>query len=773
MILLIIKQESSNKSLNILRRRFKKMNQNDDSIFSLDIGTRTIVGAILEEDENQQLNLKASQVIEHKNRSMLDGQIHNVMEVAEQVKNIKHNLEEECGITLDKVGIAAAGRALKTVKSSHQIDFKSKKEITQEDIRMLEFGAVQNAQQELASHENQNTANGYHFVGYTVLESKLDGIKVESLLGQSGKGIEVDVIATFLPRIVVDSLLTVIREAELEVDHLTLEPIAASQLVVPKQMYNFNLALIDIGAGTSDIAITEDGSIIGYAMVPVAGDEITEAICENYMVDYHHAEKIKRKLKTESEVTITNILDQEEEIPTSDVINKIEATVDELARLISEEIINLNGSQPQAVMCIGGGSLTPLLEEKLAENLDMPEARIGVKEIKNIDQVTGEIEELAGSQAVTPFGIAVSCYQNNNRANFLDVEVNGDLVHLFTLTEPRVADALLAAEIDLKALKAEPGMALSVEVNGELKMIRGTMGEQGRILLNGTEVDIETAISQGDQLVVELGEKGKPAAGKIKDVVPDLPTREVTINDTTVEIKPVYYMDGKKVEAETELEDRAEITYEILQTVGEIAEEILELPTNKIRTKTITYTLNGEQKQYQRQNYKILVNGQPVDLRAEVDEGDELVIKENDAELLTIEDVIEEEDVADRLEIIFNGRQLEVPNLNQKLLKNGQEAAKDDLVGPRDEIEYQAGGIRLNQLLNHINYDISNISAGKLEVRKNGEKINFTEKLADGDEVEINIEASAQEQREQVKKDITETDSLVQLKRKLNKKINN
>ncbi|MBM7556602.1 cell division protein FtsA [Halanaerobacter jeridensis] len=749
------------------------MNQKNDNIFALDIGTRTIVGAILERDEDQQLNLKASQVIEHQNRSMLDGQIHNVMEVAEQVKKIKKNLEEECATTLNKVGIAAAGRALKTVKSSHQIDFKSKKEIKQEDIRMLEFGAVQNAQQELASHENQNTANGYHFVGYTVLESNLDGIKVESLLGQSGKGIEVEVIATFLPRIVVDSLLTVIREAELEVEHLTLEPIAASQLVVPKQMYNFNLALIDIGAGTSDIAITEDGSIIGYAMVPVAGDEITEAICENYMVDYHHAEKIKRQLQTEDAVTMTNILDQEEEIPSSNVIDKIEATVDELARLIGEEIINLNGSQPQAVMCIGGGSLTPLLEEKLAENLDLPQARIGVKDIENIDRVTGEIEELAGSQAVTPFGIAVSCYENMNRANFLDVEVNGDRVHLFTLTEPRVADALLAAEIDLKALKAEPGMALSVEVNGELKMIRGTMGEKGRILLNGEEVDIETTITQGDQLVVELGEQGKAATGEIRDVVPELPTREVTINGTAVEIEPIYYMNGKKVGAETELEDRAEVTYDILQTVGEIIEEILELPTSKIRTKTITYTLNGEEKQYQRQNYQIVLNGEDVDLRAEVDEGDELVIEENEAELLTIADVIEQQDIDNDLEIIFNGRKIEVPNLNQKLLKNGQTATKDDLVGSGDEIEYKAGGIRLNQLLNHINYDISNISAGKLKVKKNGEEINFTEQLIDGDEVELYIENSAQDQREEVKKEINKTDSLVQLKRKLNQKINN
>lgn len=744
------------------------MKEDKESIFALDIGTRTIVGAILEEDKEKKLNLKASEVIEHQERAMLDGQIHNVMDVAQQVKKIKQSLEEETNHTLNKVGIAAAGRALKTVKSSHEIEFKSKKEIKQENIRVLEFGAVQNAQQQLASNETENTANGYHFVGYTVLESNLDGIKVESLLGQSGKKIEVDVIATFLPRIVVDSLLTVIREADLEVDHLTLEPIAAAQLVVPKQMYNFNLALIDIGAGTSDIAITEDGSIMGYAMVPVAGDEITEAICENYMIDYHQAERIKRKLTTESEVTVKNILDQEEEISTDTVIDKIESTVDELARLIEEEVINLNGSQPQVMMCIGGGSLTPLLEEKLAQYLDMPAARIGIKNIENIDRVSGKIEELEGSQAVTPFGIALSCYENKNQANFLDVEVNGDRVHLFTLTEPEVADALLAAEIDLKALQGETGMALSVEVNGELKVIKGTMGQEGRILLNGEEVDIETPISQGDQLVVELGAKGEEATGQIKDVVPDLPTREVEINGTLVEIEPIYYMDGEQVGIEKELEDRAKITYKVLQTVGEIVEEVLELPLNRIKRRTIKYTLNGEQREYQVNNYKILLNDNKTDLRAEVDEGDRLVIEEQAEELLTMGDIIEEEGLQDKLEIIFNGKRVEAPTLNQRLFKNGQQASKADLVEPRDEIEVQEGGIRLNQLLNHINYEFSDLSAGKLRVQKNGENVNFTENLVDGDEVEVQIENNLAEERQKMEEEIAENDSLVQLKEKLN-----
>ena len=55
-----------------------------------------------------------------------------------------------------------------------------------------------------------------------------------------------------------------------------------------------NIALVDVGAGTSDISITRDGSIIAYGMIPYAGDELTEAIVHHYLVDFKTAEQMKR-----------------------------------------------------------------------------------------------------------------------------------------------------------------------------------------------------------------------------------------------------------------------------------------------------------------------------------------------------------------------------------------------------------------------------------------------------------------------------------------------
>ena len=84
-------------------------------------------------------------------------------------------------------------------------------------------------------------------------------------------------LATFLPQEVVESLYTVVQGADMEVYSLTLEPIAAINVAIPEQYRLLNIALVDVGAGTSDIAITKNGSIVAYGMIPMAGDELTEA----------------------------------------------------------------------------------------------------------------------------------------------------------------------------------------------------------------------------------------------------------------------------------------------------------------------------------------------------------------------------------------------------------------------------------------------------------------------------------------------------------------
>src|SRR5690606_2842555 len=109
----------------------------------------------------------------------------------------------------------------------------------------------------------------------------LDHESIGSLIDQQGNIASVEVIATFLPKVVVESLFAAIQRADLSMKALTLEPIAAIQLLVPESMRRLNIALVDVGAGTSDIALTADGTVTAYGMVPIAGDEVTEAISDH------------------------------------------------------------------------------------------------------------------------------------------------------------------------------------------------------------------------------------------------------------------------------------------------------------------------------------------------------------------------------------------------------------------------------------------------------------------------------------------------------------
>src|SRR5699024_6961097 len=205
---------------------------------------------------------------------------------------------------------------------------------------------------------------------------KLDDEIISSLIDQSAEPATVQFIATFLPKVVVQSLLAALKRATLEMEGLTLEPIAAIHVLIPASMRRLNVALIDIGAGTSDIAIANHGTVSAYGMVPVAGDEITEAISDTYLLDFKEAELAKQQAVNDGKTTINDILGFDSEITLEELTQNIDEKINGLTSLLGEKILQLNAKAPQAVMLIGGGSLTPKLPEKLAQYLQLPNNRV-------------------------------------------------------------------------------------------------------------------------------------------------------------------------------------------------------------------------------------------------------------------------------------------------------------------------------------------------------------------------------------------------------------
>ena len=376
-------------------------------VFGLDIGTRSIVGTVGYKEDNRFV-VVAQRVREHETRAMLDGQIHDIGKVSETIRQVKEELEEAIGRKLTDVCIAAAGRVLRTVNSHVEYPFGSDKEIVSEDIYALTSSAVEKAYEEFLKQQTEEDMK-FYCVGYSVVRFYLNGYPMGNLEGHKARTIGVDLIATFLPEDVVDGLYRAVELAGLEVANMTLEPIAAIQVAIPERFRMLNIALIDVGAGTSDISITNDGCIIAYGMIPLAGDELTELIVQHYLVDFQTAERIKLASTTGEMITYKDIMMIEHSIPAKEVWELIEPVTDKMTTAVAEKIKELNGGQTvSATFVVGGGGKIHGYTEMLADKLGLPQERVALRGEEVLQEVTFEQPDIEKDPLiVTPIGICL------------------------------------------------------------------------------------------------------------------------------------------------------------------------------------------------------------------------------------------------------------------------------------------------------------------------------------------------------------------------------
>ena len=689
----------------------------ENYVFALDIGTRSVVGVVLQETAKG-LEIVAAEQMEHPGRAMIDGQIHDILQVAKTIKIVKEKIETKIGQKLGQVAVAAAGRALRTVRLKVNTDIADYLEIHRDDILRLELQAVQEAQNRLTDDKQDRLEEmlNYHCVGYSIVCYELDGFKIGNLYSQKGKNMGVEVIATFLPRVVVDSLFAALNRVDLEITSLTLEPIAAIAVVVPPSMRQLNIALVDVGAGTSDIAITDDGSIVGYGMVPMAGDEITEKLSQHYLVDFNQAELIKRSIQNSEEVNFTDVLGMEHTAAKADLLEVISEAVQSLTMQIGEKIVELNGRTPQAVICIGGGSLTPLLKDMLAENLGLSKQRVAIRGREAIAEVFGA-QELVGPEAVTPIGIAVASYEHKG-LGFARVMVNDRPVRLFEIHRGTVADALLGAGVNMRKTQPRLGMALTVVVNGELKIIKGGRGTPAVIVLNGEEVTIDAAVKHDDIIEFTEAVDGQNALGFIYDVVPQVMSINIMINDEPFTINPVITMNGDLLTYYDELVDNARIIHYLPKTVAEILE-------------IAGYTDTENE-------YSILVNERVVDPMTEVNDGDDIFV-----EMVETNPAAKTPAESDQV-IATETEALEAPVGEERFVQSALEVAAAEqkkrgltvVFVNQERVEVPRENIILTDILTRVNLPLIPPEVGaKLIMKVNGGPAEFTTPLNYGDEV--------------------------------------
>lgn len=479
------------------------------TVFGLDIGTRSVVGTVGYRSGDQFIVI-AQKSVEHETRSMLDGQIHDIAQVGATIALVRDELQKNTGLTLKDVCIAAAGRVLRTEKVRVGIDYEQEHDVTQEDIYGLEALGVEKAYRQFS--EANGTELRFYCVGSTVIKYYLNDYPIGNLENHRARKIEVEMIATFLPDEVVDGLYKAVGSAGLQVVNLTLEPIAAIQVAIPQMYRMLNIALVDVGAGTSDISITKEGSIVAYGMIPVAGDSLTEVVAQHCLVDFNTAEQIKRGICEKENVTYRDIMGLEQTISREDALLVMQERIDAMAKLAADKIKELNGGKTvSAVFVVGGGGKILGYEEALAKELDIVKERVALRGEEVMQKIRFVQEDVKkDSLLVTPIGICLCFYEQSN--HFIHVTLNHKRVKLYDNSHLAVVDAVMQADFPNADMFPKRGQELVFMLNGKPRHIRGEAGEAAVIRVNGAPADIATPIHVNDMIDVQTSTAGAPAS---------------------------------------------------------------------------------------------------------------------------------------------------------------------------------------------------------------------------------------------------------------------
>ncbi|MBS4176000.1 pilus assembly protein PilM [Lederbergia citrea] len=708
----------------------------DEKVFALDIGTRSVVGIILEES-GEQYHVLDLVLKEHQDRAMVDGQIHDISAVAKVISEMKDQLEKTHG-KLKKVCVAAAGRALKTERAKASVNISGKPMLSKEDILYLELTAVQNAQAAAAEKQATDKIHSYYCVGYSVLHYFLDGEIIGNLMDQEGDEASVEIIATFLPRVVVDSLIKALQRAGLELEALTLEPIAAINVLVPVSMRRLNVALVDIGAGTSDIAITNEGTVTAYGMVPSAGDEITEAVSDQLLLDFPEAEQAKRELWTSESIVVHDILGFETELSKADVINQIAPAIDKLASEISDEIKVLNnGKSPKAVMLVGGGSMTPDLPKCLAEKLGLPDNRVAIRGADAIQGLTFAETIPSGPENITPIGIAISA--RKSPIQYVTISVNDRTIRMFEVKKLTVADCILASGITINKLYGKPGLAMFVNMNGQRLTIPGNFGEPPIILKNDQACSLEDEICNGDKITALKGKDGEQSLIRIRDFIDEIPVKQAVINGVQYEVHATITRNGESSLLDDFIEDNDDIIICFPETIEEL---LLALKLNDLfdMLKPFRVQINGKETFLPSFSSSLLLNGRIAKhndkLPAHIDIS---ITRKNRATTGNLASTMQHL-LKRSITVFYNNEQIIMEKTAIEYIRDGKVLDAIDTIHNGDEIEFREkddSAFIFQDIFNYVEIEKPENSNGNFTLLMNNEKATFYTPIHNGDHLEI------------------------------------
>jgi len=384
--------------------------QASNTVVGLDIGTSkiaAIIGKIKADGEIEVVGMGT-----YPSRGLKKGVVVNIDATVESIQRAIDEAERMSGVTAEAVYVGIAGSHIKSFNSNGMVAIKN------QDVQLDDIERVMDAAQTIAIPGDQRVL---HILAQEYIIDSQGGIREP--VGMSGVRLEAKVHMVTGSVSAAQNITKCVERCGLEVADIILEQLASSEAVLSEDEKELGVCLVDIGGGTTDIAIFHNGAIRHTAVISVAGDQVTNDIAVALRTPTQAAENIKRKYAC----ALPQLIDQDDEIEVASVgdrpsrclsrrtlVEVIEPRYEELFQLIQAELRRSGFEDMLAagVVLTGGSSLVEGAVELAEEVFHMP-VRLGYPQ-----EVKGLTEEVNSPIFATTYGLLVYAKEHVDESAF-------------------------------------------------------------------------------------------------------------------------------------------------------------------------------------------------------------------------------------------------------------------------------------------------------------------------------------------------------------------
>ena len=384
--------------------------KNNKIAVGLDIGTTKIVAMMGVKNEYNKLDIVG--IGKSKSRGVHRGVVNNITQTIQSIHSAVNEAEALSGKKINNVVVGIAGQHIRSLQHSDYITRTNPEEVIDEaDLERLKNQVFKLVM-----------LPGEEIIHVLPQEYKVDGqAEIKEPKGMYGGRLEANFHVVVGQVSSIRNIMRCVKSAGIDFGGITLEPIASSDSVLSIEEKEAGVALIDIGGGTTDLAIFKDDIIRHTAVIPFGGNIITEDIKEGCSIIEKHAEQLKIKFgsawpgenKENEIVSIPGLIGREpKEISLKNLSKIIHARVQEIIQQVYSEIKNYGHDHPKkkliaGIVLTGGGSQLRHLKQ-LVEYITGMDTRIGYPN----EHLAGDTDKMTASpQYSTAVGLVMNAIE--------------------------------------------------------------------------------------------------------------------------------------------------------------------------------------------------------------------------------------------------------------------------------------------------------------------------------------------------------------------------